>query len=88
MGGEAVFASGFVLVEAEEEEVEVEGEEDMLFLLHMNQSGRHWREGGLTHLREGVQPVGGDAAVCHTCHKLMLLASSGGSLTTSTRKVS
>ena len=62
MGGEAVFASGFVLGEVEEEEVE--GEEDMLFLLHMNQSGRHWREGGLTQLREVVQAVGGDTAVC------------------------
>ena len=73
MGGEAVFASGFVLVEAEEAEEEVEGEEDMLFLLHMNQSGRHWREGGLTQLREVVQAVGGDTADCHNCQKLCCL---------------
>ena len=72
MEEEVVFGSGFVLGEAEVEEVE--GEEDMLFLLYMNQSGRHCLEGGLTHLREGVQAVGGDAAACHICHKLLKYA--------------
>ena len=64
-----VSGSGFVVGEAEVEEVEVEG--DMLFLLHMNQSGRHCLEGGLTQLREVVQAVGGDTAACHICHKLL-----------------